>query len=62
MSTEKRRKMSANVEPRSERVAVRLSPSMKEAIERMAADDDVTVSKLLERLVRAEAEKRGKPN
>lgn len=61
MSTEKRRKMSANVEQRSERVAVRLSPTMKEAVERMAADDDVTVSKLLERLVRAEAEKR-KPN
>lgn len=47
-------------QPRSERVAVRISPGLKEIADEMAQEDDVTLSKLLERLLKAEAVRRSK--
>lgn len=58
----KRRKMSNLGTVRSERVAVRLSPELKAQIEELAAEDDVTMSKWMERVVREAAERRRKAN
>jgi predicted HicB family RNase H-like nuclease len=46
---------------RSERVALRLTPELKARIEALAEQDDVTLSKWLERAAREAADKR-KPN
>jgi hypothetical protein len=43
-------------------VALRLSPDLKAQIEELAARDDVTLSKWLERAAKEAAEKRRKPN
>jgi predicted HicB family RNase H-like nuclease len=60
VSKEKRRKMSPEVEHRSERVAVRLTPETKAKAEEAAREADITLSKWLERLVRSATS--GKPN
>jgi predicted HicB family RNase H-like nuclease len=53
--------MSSLGKSRSERVAVRLTPELKALIEELAEQDDVTLSKWLERAAREAVEKR-KPN
>jgi predicted HicB family RNase H-like nuclease len=47
---------------RSERVALRLTPELKAQIEALAVEDDVTLSKWLERAAREAAEKRRRSN
>jgi predicted HicB family RNase H-like nuclease len=47
---------------RSERVALRLTPELKAQIEELAAADDVTLSKWLERAAREAAERRRRAN
>lgn len=57
-STEKRRKVSNKMEPRSERVAVRLRPSDKEAAEAMAREEKRTLSSWIEVAVSEAIERR----
>ena len=53
----------SNTQPaRSERVAVRLTPELKAEIEALASEDDVTLSKWLERAAREAAERRRRAN
>jgi predicted HicB family RNase H-like nuclease len=54
--------MSNAQEARSERLAVRLPPTLKEAVTELAVEDDVTLSKWIERAIRAEVERRKRAN
>ena len=54
--------MSSLQNQRSERVALRLTPELKAEIEALAVEDDVTLSKWLERAAREAAERRRRAN
>jgi hypothetical protein len=49
-------------EPRGVTVATCMSPDLKEQIEALAAEDDVSLSKWLERAAKEAAERRKRPN
>lgn len=61
MSTEKGRTLS-NVlqEQKTDRIAVRIPPTLKECIEEMAREDDRTMSQFVERMLRNAAVEAGK--
>lgn len=54
--------MSSVENARSERVALRLTPELKALVDQFAAEDDVSLSKWMERVVKEAAQKRRKAN
>lgn len=62
MAISKPPRVGSKREPRGVIVSTCVSPALKELIEALAAEDDVTLSKWLERAAKEAAEKRRRPN